>query len=162
MSFNDEPSLNVFQRLIRQFDEIHPYNAAQIMRLRGQPEITSIDRAWAETLHDLRIGPIRVIAKRFEEPSAGEVLRDVKMLDPLTGDLAEHITRALNRPFNPNGRDPFRPFVLKEDQESYWAGVVYQHIVADSVSIRMLLREWFLRMFDPGAARREPLKIATR
>jgi hypothetical protein len=131
------------------------------MRLRGQPEINAIDRAWAETVRELGVGPTRVVVKRFEDlgpPS--ETIQDVKMLDPITGDLAEQITRGLNRPFNPNGLDPFRPFVLKEDQETYWAGVVYQHIVADSVSIRVLLREWFLRMFDPTKARRAPLKIS--
>ncbi|MBC8107656.1 MAG: hypothetical protein H7Z14_13780 [Anaerolineae bacterium] len=162
MGSPDANSLNVFQRLIRQFDAIHPYNAAQVMRLRGQADQVVVDRAWVETLSDLGIGPIRVVAKRFEQSGPTETLPDVKVLDPLTGDLAEQLTRGLNRPFNPNGLDPFRPFVLKEDQDSYWAGVVYQHRVADSVSIRMLLREWFLRMFDPQRARRVPLRIAKR
>ena len=162
MSWSDANHRNVFQRLIHQFDAIHPYNAAQVMRLRGQPELGAIDQAWAETLRDMGVGPTRVSAKRFEEAAPIGTLPDVKMLDPLTGDLAEQVTRGLNRPFNPNGLDPFRPFVLKADQNSYWAGVIYQHLVADSVSIRTLLREWFLRMFEPAAARRTPLRIATQ
>jgi hypothetical protein len=162
MGSSDKTSLNVFQRLIRQFDAIHPYNAAQVMRLRGQADLIVMDRAWVETLSDLGVGPIRVVAKRFEQSGPVDALPDVKVLDPLTGDLAEQLTRGLNRPFNPNGLDPFRPFVLREDQDSYWAGVIYQHRVADSVSIRLLLREWFLRIFDPQNARHAPLKIAQR
>jgi hypothetical protein len=33
--------------------------------------------------------------------------------------------------------------------------------VADSASIRALLREWFCRVYDPRAARRRPLRVAT-
>ena len=153
---------NVFQQLIRQFDAIHPYNAAQVMRLRGQPDLLALDRSWTETMTDLGVGPVRVVAKRFEDLTPAEPMPDVKMLDPLTGDLAEQLTRGMNRPFNPSGLDPFRPFILKHDQESYWAGIVYQHVVADSVSIRMLLREWFLRMFDPSMARARARSSRTR
>ncbi|MGH6692927.1 MAG: hypothetical protein ACREF4_19845, partial [Gammaproteobacteria bacterium] len=50
---------------------------------------------------------------------------------------------------------------MLEEADRYWAGVIYHHWVADSVSIRVLVREWFLRMFDPAQARRGPLEIAT-
>jgi NRPS condensation-like uncharacterized protein len=63
----------------------------------------------------------------------------------------------LNRPFADPAEPPFRPFVARA--EGGWhLGLIYQHWVADSVSIRLLLREWFLRMFDPAAARSVPLR----
>jgi NRPS condensation-like uncharacterized protein len=46
--------------------------------------------------------------------------------------------------------------------DHYYAGVVYQHWLADSASIRMLMREWFLRVFDPPAANTRPMPLATR
>jgi hypothetical protein len=53
---------------------------------------------------------------------------------------------------------PFRPFVLVEG-DSFYAGVVYHHWVADSASIRMLLREWFVRVYDPPRARTSPFRM---
>jgi hypothetical protein len=41
----------------------------------------------------------------------------------------------------------------------YYAGLVYQHWLADSASIRMLMREWFVRAFDPAAASGRPLRL---
>ena len=53
---------NVFQRLIRQWDDIHPYNAAQVMRLRGSPYLAKLDCAWSRMLEELEVGPKRVVA----------------------------------------------------------------------------------------------------
>jgi hypothetical protein len=65
----------------------------------------------------------------------------------------------LNRPFDLSVELPFRAFVV-EESDGYFAGVIYHHWVADSFSIRVLLREWFRRMFDPQQARRKPLHMA--
>ena len=35
-------TINVFQRLARQWDEIHPYNAAQILKLSGVPDLSAL------------------------------------------------------------------------------------------------------------------------
>jgi hypothetical protein len=48
----------------------------------------------------------------------------------------------LNRPFDDR---PFRPFVI-DNPQTHFVGVVYHHWIADSFSIRILLREWFVRM----------------
>ena len=66
--------------------------------------------------------------------------------------VAAHLTRELNRPFDRDDEPPFRPFMLTAADGMY-LGVVYQHWIADSVSIRAVLREWFVRLFDPVAAR---------
>jgi NRPS condensation-like uncharacterized protein len=59
----------------------------------------------------------------------------------------------MNRPFdNPV---PFRPFILTQGPHHY-AGIVYHHWAADSVSIRMLLREWFYRLHARNRARKTP------
>jgi hypothetical protein len=156
------PSLNVFQRLIRQWDSLHPYNAAQVMRLRcrsGRADVDQWNAAWLETLNELNVGAVPVIAKRLREPESTAPVRALVELDIASITLEQHITNELNRPFDPSGRSPFRPFVLHEDQ-SCWVGVVYQHWVGDSVSIRLLMREWFLRVHDPKRARRRALPLA--
>src|SRR5437773_331558 len=54
---------------------------------------------------------------------------------------------------------PFRPFVLRGDG-FYYAGVIYHHWVADSVSIRTVLREWFVRLFDPKNSIHRAVQLA--
>jgi hypothetical protein len=94
----------------------------------------------------------------------GELIRYPVRVLPEGTSLEHFVTTELNRPFTDPGEPPFRPFLLKVAGPSNGApagwvvGLIYQHWVADSVSIRLLLREWFVRMFDPGAARSAPLR----
>jgi NRPS condensation-like uncharacterized protein len=74
--------------------------------------------------------------------------------------LDDFLTAEMNRPFTADDDLPFRPFVLQES-DSHYLGVVYHHWIADSVSIRSLLREWFFRLYDPGRLRRRPFVEAT-
>ena len=53
---------------------------------------------------------------------------------------------------------PFRPFTVP-GKGSHHLGVIYQHWVADSVSMRMVLREWFCRLFDPRKVSGRPLHV---
>jgi NRPS condensation-like uncharacterized protein len=71
------------------------------------------------------------------------------------------MTEELNRPFDSETDLPFRAFVIAQS-DGYYAGIVYHHWVADSSSIRLLLREWFLRLHRPSEARRAPLPIAKK
>jgi len=66
----------------------------------------------------------------------------------------------LNRPFwegelsrrGSSSTIPFRPFVVRAGGVggTHYLGAIYQHWVADSISMRMLLREWFRRLYDPA------------
>jgi hypothetical protein len=153
------PSPNVFQRLIRQWEALHPYNAAQFMRLRGRHCADTWNEAWLATLGDLNVGPMPVIAKRLSDSGAPSPVRALAEIDGATTTIEQHITAELNRPFDPSGNSPFRPFVLQQ-AEHCCIGVIYQHWVADSASIRLLMREWFLRVHDAPRARRAPLPPA--
>lgn len=151
--------LNVFQRLIRQWEALHPYNAAQFMRLRGRHCADTWNDAWLATLGDLNVGPMPVIAKRLSDAGAPVAVRALTEVEGATTTIEQHITAELNRPFDPSGNSPFRPFVLQES-EHCCIGVIYQHWLADSVSIRLLMREWFYRVHDPKRARRMPVASA--
>jgi hypothetical protein len=51
---------------------------------------------------------------------------------------------------------------MRRNGDTFELGVVYQHWVADSISIRVLMREWFLRLYDPSAATTLPVKHPER
>jgi hypothetical protein len=159
--------LNVFQRLVRRWDKVHPYNAAQVLRIAGRPDLLALRRAWHATLAAMGLGPARVRGIEFEyEAVNGNAARyDVPLVPPGVS-LEAHLTEALNAPFTdePAGDAlPLRPFVLDTpDEDSFYVGVVYTHWIADSASIRMLLREWFVRVYDPPAADERPAVIPTR
>lgn len=151
--------LNVFQRLVRQWDRLHPYNAAQILRIQGKADLGEIQSCWQATLHSLGIGQVRVTGREFRHESLNGRLAssEVHWVEPGIG-LEQFITDQLNCPFDPFQSCPFRPFIIQED-DSYYMGVVYQHWVADSASIRLLMHDWFARRYDPGAARTQSVTI---
>ena len=121
--------LNVFQRLARTWDAVHPYNAAQACRVAGTFPERDAAAAWTRAARDARLGD-----------GCPEV-----MPLPAGADLAGHFTRELNRrPASP-AESPFRPFV-QSCGDATWFGIVYQHWAADSVSIRALLRAWLARV----------------
>lgn len=150
--------LNMFQRIMRLWDGVHPYNAAQVLHIRGTPDIQKLSAAWMQTLPALGLGIVRVEGNRHRhDTAAGEPATVV----PRGVGLEEFISQEMNRPFATDRGSycPFRPFICHNDN-SYYAGVVYHHWVADSVSIRMVLREWFYRMYDPARVRPAPLRLA--
>jgi hypothetical protein len=75
--------------------------------------------------------------------------------------LEEHLSIEINRAFEDSNELPFRPFVIRGENH-FFAGLVYQHWLADSASIRMLIREWFVRVYDPASADLRPLPLAQK
>lgn len=155
----DWARLNVFQQLTRQWDSIHPYNAAQAMKLEGAPETDRLSSTYEATLGELGLGSAEVRGGRFRWHRLPLDHRP-NLAVPDGTTFSEWMSKELNRPFA-DGSVPFRPFVISEDGNHY-AGVAYHHWAADSYSIRLLLHEWFLRIFEPTEARRAPLRVATQ
>ncbi|HEY2589228.1 MAG TPA: hypothetical protein VGI81_26020 [Tepidisphaeraceae bacterium] len=153
--------LNLFQRLTRRWETIHPYNAAQVMRIGGRMDPGAATALWGEALRALGLGQVRVSdAGRFRHDAInGQLARFPVRLLPAGTSLDAHLTQELNRRFDDPEEPPFRPFLLPGADEFHF-GVVYQHWIADSVSIRAVLQEWFTRTFDPSAARSKPLRQA--
>jgi hypothetical protein len=158
----DAPRFNIFQQLVRQWDAVHPYNAAQVLHVKGRPDLLAIRRAWHGTLSASGLGPVRIEGHRFHyEPVNGSATsHDVPLLPPGV-KLDQHLSAEMNRPFRDDTDLPLRPFVLEGDG-SFHFGVVYHHWIADSASIRLLLREWFVRVYDPAAACDQPVKVPDR
>ncbi len=182
MSLNDSVPLNAFQCLARDWEKVHPYNAAQAMRLRGRADSAAVARAWADAIEAAGLGRVSVDptdGRRFRhETLNGELARYPVRILPPGSDLGAHISSELNRPFDDPGEPPFRPFVISlpgdplrsraaggaispaDADESYYLGIVYQHWVADSTAIRLLMKDWFVRLHDPAQSRRQPMRHA--
>lgn len=154
---SQKPNLtfNIFQRLTRQWDALHPYNAAQAMRLEGPAREADAQAAWQTMLQELKVGWAEVDGRHYAM-GAPPTRADLPMVTAAVGStLDEFISAQMNQPFSAAGGPIFRPFLLGE-ADSYWLGVIYHHWAADSASIRALLREWFLRMYEPLRARSGP------
>jgi hypothetical protein len=150
---------NVFQRLARQWDQLHPYNGAQVIKIRGQADLAASRNAWIEALDALNLGALCVLENSYHYRCLnGEAITHGVMRCPDGTKLDQWISDEMNRPFEAFGGVPFRPFILQEAGH-FWMGICYQHWVADSASIRMLMREWFVRQFDPPAAAKRPVRL---
>ncbi len=136
------PRLNLFQKLLRQWDALHPYNAVQVMHLHAEASMDIIERTWRET-HSL-LPPRQFPSCPVVRTASSQMLEDV-------------ISEELNRPFKA-GDSPFRPIVLSRDGGCF-VGIVYHHWAADSASIRQLTREWFLRIHHPEQASGQPISL---
>jgi hypothetical protein len=137
--------LNIFQRVIRQWDRVHPYNAAQVMTLRGPIAAARASEAWRRTVHELELGPISIDGRtyRFQPPAGLDQVSEPKIL-PDAQAISAHLTGELNRRFDA-GDMPLRPFIV-QSPDMLHAGLVYQHWIGDSVSIQQIMRHWLLRI----------------
>lgn len=151
--------LNMFQRLVRTWEAVHPYNAGQVLKLSGNADPRAIQAAWYEALASLGLGRVRSNSHTFNYVILNGDAEQYPVQVLAYGTCLEtHLGDALNVPFL-DDQPPFRPFLIPGDN-FYYLGVIYQHWVADSVSIRMLLREWCARLFDPGLSQPRPSRIA--
>ncbi|MEM6313219.1 MAG: hypothetical protein AAF743_03985 [Planctomycetota bacterium] len=120
---------NLFARVFKSWGRLHPYNAAQAMRIRGGNAITLADRC------DQALAPL------------GKCRR-VEVLGP-SMSLDRYLTGCINRPFAEDDPLPIRPFVQPAPDGTHaWAGLTYDHWLADSVAIRQLMHRWLQAVHD--------------
>jgi hypothetical protein len=152
--------LNIFQKLMRRWDKVHPYNAAQVMQLAGAPEPAVWESAWQSAMTCAGLGTVALEHNRygFVSLNGHAGAQGVRFSD---ATLDELISVEMNRAFDDPTEPPFRPFVIRH-QDFFYAGVVYQHWLADSASIRLLMHEWFLRVYDPAKASANPLALSSQ
>ena len=150
---------NVFQKLVRQWENIHPYNAAQILKIRGAVDLDLCRKAWFQALESMNLGVVCVGNDSYHHRCLnGEAMYHGVVLCPPGTRVDQFISDQLNRSFDLQGGVPFRPFIIQEAGH-FWMGLIYQHWVADSASIRMLIHEWFIRQFDPARCARRPTRF---
>lgn len=138
--------MNLFQRLTLQWDGLHPYNAAQLMRVRPPHTPDHIEAAWKAALLALGLGGIDRRAGRY---------RHIALPSPVTllppgADVDGYVSSQMNTRFDLDCEGPFRAFMVP-GRDSQTLGIIYHHWVADSISIRVLMREWFYRIIGEVA-----------
>ena len=153
---------NVFQRVMRHWDRLHPYNGIQEMAVRGATA-DDAERAWRATRRDLGLGRVewdhRLLTSTYRY-AADPRAADADPFDrPAVADAASAdalLTDLLNRPAGDGEALPFRAFAYPDpaDPAACRCGLLYRHWAADSVAVQWLMRQWLLRITgdDGGSA----------
>src|SRR5687767_8930403 len=74
--------LHVFQRLLLQWDDLHPYNAGQVLKIAGPADTARLTDAWEHTLANLGLGRVRRNGRHFHHQT-------------LNGEMQQYGVRAL-------------------------------------------------------------------
>ena len=153
--------LNVFQRVMRHWDRLHPYNGIQEMTLRGvAPD--DAESAWRATRRDLGLGRVewagglRPVAYRYAPDARAADADPFERTDvPDAASADALLTDLLNRPAADGEPLPFVAFAYADpaDPTACRCGLLYRHWAADSVAVQWLMRQWMLRVVGETAGR---------
>lgn len=117
------PLPSVFGTLMKQWETLAPYNAAQVMTLVGEHGIE----------HD-----IQHVAHSFDQAIASMGVPWLRASAVVSSvNLNTHLSGEMNRAFAETD-PPLRPFVCGNH-----VGLVYRHWPLDSVCVRLIMRRWF-------------------
>ena len=137
--------MNVFQKSMLQWNELHPYNAVHVVRISEVLDLERLKRAITATLEGkgltgLVLNPSAGAYEYQGGPASVEItLTDADALS--APGFAAEIERHLNTPFAQVERfSPFR-FMVVSETHSFSLGLVYFHAVADAESIVFLLKD---------------------
>lgn len=146
MALDDYPGkLNVFQRAMLQWNDMHPYHAVHVLRFQGVPELDRLQQSISDRLRACGLTGLRLDRDagtfRYDDTPIPITLSTVTAgNDPVQTCNAE-IERQLNQRIEISDRfAPFRFFVIAE-QDSFLLGTTYFHPIADAESVALLLRD---------------------
>ncbi len=134
--------LSVFQRVMRQWADLHPYNAVHVFRFEGQADIDkladSIERAWQAL--DFGLVSIRKHQYSFSCPQGQRPeIEVIEAGDNPAQAINAHLTDQINRHFPTQDYSPIRFSVIQE-ATCHHLCITYDHWIGDGVAIRLLLR----------------------
>jgi hypothetical protein len=148
--------LNVFQKSMLQWNDLHPYNAVHVVRIPEVLEVERLKSVITTTLEGKGLTALTLdrTAGTYEYhggPSSAEI--KITTADAaLHPCFAKEIENQLNTPFIQAQRfSPFRFFVVPE-VGCFSLGLVYFHAMADAECIVILLKE----MVDTYRGQRSP------
>lgn len=148
--------LNIFQRVMLQWDEMHPYNAVHVVRLPQplqQQRLVCIAKATLEGYGLTNLSVNRT--ENIFNYRGGAVDIEIKVLsasNSVLSDLHNEIELQLNTPFTGKSTaPPFRFFVVCE-KNSFYLGLTYWHFISDAEMIVFLLKDMTKRYLDEKTA----------
>ena len=158
--------LNAFQRVMLQWSELHPYNAAHTYRLSGPPNLQSLQQAIREAFDHNGLGVAEIDPDGVwyrHEPDESPHPAKIEWVvgdEPPEDRLAAHLGRELNRPFERPRCRPFRFSVVDAGPRSHYVSLIYDHWAADSVGARLVMRHVLGRYLGLDIpANEEPLDL---
>jgi NRPS condensation-like uncharacterized protein len=138
--------LNLFQCAMLQWRSLHPYCAAHVIRIPASLDAARLESRIARALETLGLtGYVLDAAARRFDWRGGPARVAVPVLEgggsPLERAAAE-IESLINRPFPESGPiEPFRFFAVRESDDAFLLGLVYDHVVAGGDSIVVLMTD---------------------
>jgi hypothetical protein len=135
--------LNVFQRNMLRWDDLHPYSAAHVVRISCTLDKAQLEHAIDRCLQERGLTGLRLDARQrrfdYRSGSAGTAVKVVRGGPDATAALHREIETQLNTPFaREETAAPFRFFAV-DSGEAFHLGIVYDHFVAGGDSIALLL-----------------------
>ena len=127
-----QPPLNDFQKVMRQWAALAPYNCGPLMNVSGAADLARWGAAFAETLRPL-----------------GLTNAETLPVESSSLPLDRKVAAELNRPFA-RGDLPLRAYALPGEGDSHWFGVMCDHWIADSRSLRALMQRVFAHYASRG------------
>jgi NRPS condensation-like uncharacterized protein len=136
--------LNIFQKTMLQWNDLHPYNAVHVVRIPHALDWERLGNVINGTLETQGISNLTLDRERGTyHYHGGAVLCTIKTIaegESSRLSLTAEIEQQLNTPFMPSEEfNPFRFFVAPET-DSFSLGLVYFHAIADGESVVRLLK----------------------
>lgn len=136
-------SLNILQRSMLQWNDLHPYNAVHVVRIPGAPNLGRLRLVINGTLEAYGVTNLELNRKRgayrYHGGAADCEIRVLSKEDASRSPLSAEIGRQLNTGFVPGERmNPFR-FFVDAAGDFFSLGLVYFHPVADAEAVVRLL-----------------------
>ena len=140
-----EGRLNLFQRMMLRWRELHPYNPVHVIRITAPLDVVRLRECINAHLEGAGLTGLTVDLRRWRFRYAGgpaEVALSVRAADgDALGVLAAEIEREFNEPFPVAAKaTPFR-FVAVDAGAAFHLALAYDHFVAGGDSIALLLEE---------------------
>jgi hypothetical protein len=149
--------LNIFQQTMVQWNEMHAYNAVHVVRVPQPLDRPRLSRIIDGELERLGLTGLVLDKKGGTfQYTGGAVKHELKHWEGAQNPLnllEREMETQLNTSFKDDGEtDPLRFFVIEED-EAFYLGLAYFHVVAGAESIILLLKNFvtnYLEQEPPG------------
>lgn len=135
--------MNIFQRTVLLWNDIHPYNAIHVVKIIQPLDAVRLKEIVDRLLekHGLANLVIDRVKKRYEyRGGSSDVVIDIVRGGDPSSSLQSEIQKHLNLPFAVSGRiTPFRFFVIP-DEDGFYFGLAYFHLIAGADSVISLMK----------------------
>lgn len=136
--------LNLFQRTMLLWDELHPYNCVHIVRVFAPLDLPRLTEVLNRVLTSLGLSKLTLDSElgtyAFDGGPANYEIKPVPIGADPRAELAAEAARQLNARFaHDQSLQPFRFFVAGE-KDAFFLGLVYFHALADGETVTTLLK----------------------